>query len=373
MANIPIYPGSSSFFPGSTPFAFYDYDLQFQIDADKVTTFCARRLGYPMVDVELQDINFYTAFEESITTYGNELYAFKVRQDYLFLEGTPTGSSLNNTLITPNYSGMIRLSAQYGEETGVGGNVSYYDGIISLTSSIQDYDLGAWALNNSITGGIEIKKIFYEKAPAIVRFFDPNNLLDAVNLNNVSTNMSNMMMPLSYDFQRLNNIELNDIRRSQYSFELVNNNLRIFPVPQDGDARMSIRFQYIKLNERNYQISGSGNLVTNVSNVNYNNPVYSQINSIGRQWIFEYTLAICKEILGYIRGKYQTIPIPDSETTLNSNDLIISATADKQKLRDKLVAYFEETSRTKILERTAQEADFKNKENGMNPMQIYIG
>ena len=90
MANIPIWPGSSSFFPGETPFGFYDNDLDFQTDADKFAKFAAQRLGYPIVDVELQDIQFYTALEEAVTTYGNEVYAYRVRQDYLTLEGGPT-------------------------------------------------------------------------------------------------------------------------------------------------------------------------------------------------------------------------------------------------------------------------------------------
>ena len=111
--NIPIWPGSSSFFPGETPFGFYDYDYQFQTDADKVTTFCARRLGYPIMEVELQDLNFYAAFEEAITTYGNELYAYQVRDNMLSLEGAPTSSNLNNALITPNMATIIRLSQQY--------------------------------------------------------------------------------------------------------------------------------------------------------------------------------------------------------------------------------------------------------------------
>lgn len=372
--NIPPYPGSSSFFPGTTPFGFYDYDLQFQADADKVTTYCARRLGYPMVDVELQDLNFYAAFEEAITTYGNEVYAFKIKQDYLSLEGLSTGSNLNNTLITPSYAGMIRLSKQYGVEAGVGGNVDWKWGSIAVTASTQIYDLNIWAAANSVTGGIEIKRIFYEKDPAIMRTFDPANLLNAVNLSNVSTNMTNLMMPLSYDFQRLNSIELNDLRLSQYSFELINNKLRIFPVPKENDPRTNIYFQYIELKDRNITggVTGS-NLITNVSNVPFGNPVYSQINPVGRMWIFEYTLAICKETLGYIRGKYQTIPIPNSETTLNHNDLITSATNDKAKLREKLAAYLEETSRNKLLERTAQEAEYKIKENNSVPLQIYLG
>jgi len=120
MANAVIWPGSSSFFPGDTPFGFYDYEYQFQTDADKVADFCARRLGFPISDVELQPSHFYTAFEEAITTYGNEVYAYKVRQDYLDVEGASTGSNFNNTLIKSSMASIIRMSQQYGEEAGVG-------------------------------------------------------------------------------------------------------------------------------------------------------------------------------------------------------------------------------------------------------------
>ena len=108
MANIPIYPGSSSFFPGDTPFGFYDYDYQFQQDADKVAKFCAQRLGWPIENVELQDVNFYTAFEEAVTVYGNELYAYRLRDNYLNLEGSLTSSNLNQAIITPSMANIIR-------------------------------------------------------------------------------------------------------------------------------------------------------------------------------------------------------------------------------------------------------------------------
>ena len=121
MANTPIWPGSSSFFPGDTPFGFYDYDTQFQEDANKVAVFCARRLGYPLTEVELQDISFFTAFEEAVTAYGNEVYAYKASENYLSLEGSSTGSNLNYHLQKPNLATVVRLSEQYGEEAGVGG------------------------------------------------------------------------------------------------------------------------------------------------------------------------------------------------------------------------------------------------------------
>ena len=173
MANIPIWPGSSSFSPGDTPFGFYDSDTTFQTDADKVANFCARRLGYPLVEVELQDISFYAAFEEAITTYGNELYAYKIRDNQLTLEGSSTSNDLNNALITPSFEPIVRLTEQYGAEAGTGGNVPYHKGSIPVTASIQDYDLKKWAENEGITGSIEIKRLFYQASPAIVRYFDP--------------------------------------------------------------------------------------------------------------------------------------------------------------------------------------------------------
>jgi hypothetical protein len=384
MANAAIWPGSSSFFPGDTPFGFYDNDYQFQTDADKVADFCARRLGYPLVDVELQSTNFYTAFEEAVTTYGNEIYAFKVRQDYLSMEGTTTGSSFNNSVIQPNFASIVRMSHQYGEEAGVGGTVTWYTGSFHTKANQQDYDMTAWAAQSaSLAPGdtIEIKRVFYESPPAIVRYFDPYagtgtgmmNLLDTFGWGNYSPAINFLLMPINYDLQKIQAIEFNDqIRKSQYSFELVNNRLRLFPIPTVDEGKMF--FEYIKNSERNIAtMPSSSALVSNVSNVPYNNPNYTQINSIGRQWIFEYTLSLVKEMLGYVRGKYGTIPIPGAEVTLNHADLITAATAEKNLLLERLRGYLDETSRDKLLERRALEADYKTKELNMVPQLIFIG
>jgi hypothetical protein len=383
MANAQIWPGSSSFFPGDTPFGFYDYDYQFQTDADKVADFCARRLGYPLVDVELQQSNFYTAFEEAVTTYGNEIYAWKVRQDFLSMEGASTGSNLNNAVIQPNFGSIVRMSNQYGEEAGVGGTVTWYTGSFDTVANEQNYDMNAWAqASASLAPGdtIEIKRVFYEAPPAIVRYFDPYagtgtgmmNLLDTFGWGNYSPAINFLLMPINYDLQKIQAIEFNDqIRKSNFSFELVNNRLRVFPIPTVSGGKY--RFEYIKNSERNNpSMANSSGLVSNVSNVPYTNPKYVQINSIGRQWIFEYTLALAKEMLGYVRGKYGTLPIPGAEVTLNSGDLITAATSEKNLLLDRLRAYLEETSREKLLERRSLEADYKQKELNMVPQPIFI-
>ena len=385
MAVIPIYPGSSSFFPGDTPFGFYDNQYDFQVDADKVVTYVSRRLGYPIMDVELQDLNFYAAFEDAVTTYGNELYAYKVRENYLSIEGSPTSSNLNHELITPNFASVVRYTEQYGEEAGTGGTTTWYTGSVPVTAGQQDYDLKTWAsesLGLDNKDFIEIKRVFYEATPAIVKFFDPYagtgtgmmNMMDTFGWGNYAPAINFVMMPLSFDMQKIQAIEMSDtVRRSQFSFELINNNLRIFPIPQNDGH---IHIQYIKLSERNNPISkypkGQFN-VTNVSNVNYCNPNYCEINSIGRSWIFDYTLAVCKEILGYIRGKYTQVPIPGAETTLNQSDLLSAATSEKDTLITRLREYFDETSRKNLLASKAEEAESLTRIEASVPYPIYIG
>ena len=382
--NIPIWPGSSSFQPGETPFGFYDNDPQFQADANKFALFASRRLGYPIVDIELQDLNFYAAFEEAITTYGNELYAYSAQENLLSFQGASTTiGPANNQLIQPNLGAAIRLSDQYGTEAGVGGNVTWYSASIQLQPGVQDYNLTEWALNLGIAeGDLEIKRVFYEATPAIVRYFDPYagtgtgmmQLLDSFGFGGYSPAVNFLMMPINYDLQKLQAIELNDqIRRSQFSFELINNNLRIFPIP---DGRMQTTFlQYIKKSDRNnpYADNGVGSVITNVSNIPYENPNYTQINSIGRQWIFEYALAIVKEILGYVRGKYSNIPIPNAEITLNQSDLIAAATSERNALIERLRAYFDGTSRQSLMERKTAEGESLNKELGYVPFLIFVG
>ena len=383
--NIPIWTGTSTFSPGDTPFGFYDTDLQFQNDIDKFAIFAARRLGYPIVDIELQDLNFYAAFEEAVTTYGNEMFAYQASQNFLSFQGASTQiASANNNLPKPNLATSIRLADQYGVEAGVGGDVTWHKGSIDLISGQQDYDLEAFAIKEGVEAhDLEIKRVFYEATPAIVRFFDPyagtgmgmQGLMDSFGFGNSSPAINFMMMPINHDIAKLQAIELNDqVRRSQYSFELINKNLKIFPIPTLDLTKLFV--QYIKKSDRNnpYADTGSGDVITNISQVPYSNPVYSTINSIGRQWIFEYALALVKEILGYVRGKYNnTIPIPGENTQLNAPDLLGAATAEKTALIERLRAYFEETSRDKLLERKANEAESLQKELNYVPYTIYVG
>ena len=390
MSNIAIWNGTSTFTSGSgaTPFGFYDGDIAFRADADKVAQWCAQRLGYPLVEVELQSGSFYAAFEEAVTTYGNEVYQWKIRENYLNLEGTVTGSSLNNQVITPNLGSIIRISETYASEAGAGGDTTWYTGSFTLKNNVQDYDVAAQLKAQGITGSIEIKKIFYESPPAIVRYFDPyagtgtgiQSLLETFGFGQMSPGINFLLMPIFFDVQKVQAIQLNDqIRKAAFSFDIHNNHVRVFPIPtsvtEGYNDKMFIH--YIIKEERNnpvtqYNAQASGSLITNISNVPYANPVYIQINSVGRQWIRQYALATVKEILAYIRGKYSTVPIPGSEVTLNQQDLLTDARAEKIALLEQLRAMLDQTSRKTQLEQQATEVDFAQKQLANVPLPIYF-
>jgi hypothetical protein len=392
--SVSIWNGSSSFSPGQTPFGFYDDDSVFSSEADRVAKFCAVRLGYPLMSVELQSGSFYAAFEEAITVYGNEVYQWQVRENFGALNGAslPAGvTTLSDAVTTPNLGSIIRIAKNYGSEAGTGGTVNWYTGSIELTPYSQSYDLNAWAASSaslSLGDSIEIKRIFYEAPPAIARYFDPyagtglayQGMMEEFGFGAYSPGITFMMMPLSFDVLRLQGIEFNDqIRRSGYSFEIENNQLRIFPIPSWNHK---LYFQYVKISERDDSeitpatiVSGSTtiNKISNISNVPYTNPVYSQINSIGKQWIYQYALAISKEMLGYVRNKYTNIPIPNDNVTLNGPDLISGATNDKAALLTSLRETLDQSSRFNYLTRMSQESDFIQKSLLGVPMPIYIG
>lgn len=375
-----VWTGEATFITGSTPFGFYDTDSTFATDAEKVAKFCAVRLGYPLMDVELQSGSFFACFEEAVTTYGNEVFQYKIRENYLSLEGSSTELSANNTLVEPTLTRVIEITKNYGTEAGVNGFLTKYTGSLEMVAGKQDYDLDEWAANQGITGGIEIRKIFFESPPAILRYFDPyagtgtgiQSLMDAFDFGSYSPGVNFLLMPISHDLLKVQAIEFNDqVRRSAYSFELVNNKLRIFPIPTKSSA---LRFEFFKEEEKAaYGFKQGTGIIKSVSEVPYSNPVYSEINSVGKQWIYRYTLALAKELLAYVRGKYITIPIPNSETTLNHADLLADARTEKEALLVNLREMLDQTSRRAQLERKAEESENLNKTLQGIPMVIYIG
>ena len=382
MANISIWPGSSSFFPGDTPFGFYDTDTQFQSDADKVADWCARRLWYPLVDIELQPVNFFTCFEEAINEYGSQLYHFQIINNFHTLEGTSTGSNLNNNIVTPNLGNTVNISEQYGSEVdGAGGNYKLERGTLEVKTGTQQYDLITDA-SSSISGSdsVYIKKIYHYQPAAINRYFDPyagtgtgiQSLMESFGFGNYSPGVNFMLMPMYFDILKIQAIELNDhIRKSAYHFDLVDNRyLKLFPIPT---RNYTLHFEYQLKSVANNPIKNPIGGITNMSNVPYTNPTYKFINEPGRQWIRRYALALAKEMLGSVRGKFQSIPIPGDTTTLDFARLLSEASAEKIALIEELKSFLEETTRVKQLERQNQEAQLTQETFYKVPYPIYIG
>ena len=292
--KIPIWPGSSSFFPGDTPFGLYDTDTTYQTDIEKSADWCAKRLGYPIVDIELQDINFYTCFEEAVTEYSTQVNFYNIKENLLTLKGTATGSNLTHKEITPTHDRLVTIAKSYGAEAGVGGNVTYYSASISVTQSQQVYDLtdpNFVSLESGTAGvdDIEVKKVYYQGTPAMSRYFDPyvgtgygsDHLLDGFGMGNYSPAVNFLMMPMYDDLLRVQAIEFNDtIRKSAYSFQLVNDRLKIFPKPS---ANFKMWIEYVKRADRKDALKhGSvANTVTDFSNAGYDNMLYRNINDPG--------------------------------------------------------------------------------------------
>ena len=382
MANIPIWPGSSSFSSGDTPFGFYDSDTSFQTDAVTTADWCAKRLGYPLVDIELQSINFFACFEEAINEYGSQVYNFQIINNFHTLEGNTTGSNFNNQLITPNLGGTVNISEQYGNETeGGGGDYELQKGTLNVAKGTQKYEL-LTSTSSSLSGSeaVYIKKVMHYQPSAINRYFDPyagtgtgiQSLMQSFGFGNYSPGVNFMLMPIYFDVLKLQAIEFNDqIRKSAYHFSIEDNRyLKLFPIP---NRNYTLHFDYVLNSVANNPIKNtSTNLITDISNVPYTNPTYKHINQPGRQWIRRYTLALAKEMLGGIRGKYQSLPIPGETTTLDYARLLSEASTEKDKLIEELQKLLEETTRVKQLERQEQEAELTQKTFYKVPYPIYI-
>ena len=385
MAQEPIWPGSGSAVSGSTPFGLYDTDTTFQTDAPKFAKWCAQRLGYPIMAIELQDTQFYACFEEAITEYSAQVNQFNIRENLLSLRGQATGSSnsVTHKRITPNLADTIRISEQYGSEAGVGGKIEHYSGSVSVVSGSQVYDLNKWAEISASGKAIEIKKVFYESSPAVQRYFDPYagtgagsyNMLDGFGWGSMTPAVQFMMMPIYADLLRIQAIEFNDqIRKSAHTFELKNNKLRIFPNPT---TNYPLWFEYVLTEDRENPMqvpySGSANVVSDFSNVPYDNMEYQFINDVGKQWIRKYGLALTKELLGMVRSKYGSIPVPNAETTLDGDTLRTEAQTEKEFLVTQLRENLEASSRKVMMEADSEESTRLQEKLNKVPLPIYIG
>ena len=402
--NKPIWPGSSSFSVGSTPFGFFDNDPMFQQQADSFANHSAQNVGYPIMDVELIDINFYNAFESAVVEYSNQVNQVNITNNLLNTLGINTGSKFltnsgfSDTLVGSSLSYITKLSRAYGTEADSGGNVKWHSASIDIRDGVQTYSIRA-AVEKSLgieltnSSSIEIKRVLHNVPPAIVRYFDPfvgtglgsQNLLDSFDFGGFSPSINFMMMPIHQDLLRLQTIEFNDrIRKSHFSFELHGDNIKLFPVPgTQGTAATpyfkNVWFEFLFEEDKANDALLFGNtavmngVVSDASNIPYKYQKYSQINDMGRAWIYRYGAALVKEMLGYVRGKYSSIPIPNAEVTLNGSDLVSQGQTEKETLITQLREFLEKLTKESMMTRQQAENDALNEILSKVPTKIYIG
>jgi hypothetical protein len=379
----------------ATPFGIYDNDLEFKIDAPKTATWVARRLGYPIVNIELDNQQIWACFEESTSEYSAQVNQFNLRNNLDILRGQPKGKidNYSQTLVDGSYlPTAIRMSQQYGALAGVGGSTAIQKAYIDLTSSVQVYDLMNQAVNvndnkkfNQIFSGsstIDVTKVYYEAVPAITRFFDPYsvgaqgtlNLMSELGFGNYSPSAQFLMMPLYEDVLRMQHIEFNDhIRKSAHTFNIVDNKLEIFPVPS-GMGMTRVYFDYMSRDEFEHDSQTiQSESLSDYSDIPYDFIQYSNINEVGKQWIRKYTLALTKELLGAIREKYSTVPIPDGEVSLDGAALRAEAQVEKDALVEQLRQNLEEMSRKNVMENKAHESTHHQEMLRKVPLKLYVG
>ncbi len=222
---------------GITPFGFFDADSAFQVDAPRAAEFVARKLGYPVVEVELLDKQIYACFEEAITTYGNQVNQFNAREHMMSLQGLSTSTSATQkNIVGTALPQLVKLASDYGTEAQSGGDVNVKRGWISASIGTQSYDLKTlWADPYESGSAIEIRRMYHYMPPAIARYYDPfattglglTNLMSEFGFDGYSPPVTFVMMPAYEDLLRIQAIEINDmIRKSQYGFEIANNVVR---------------------------------------------------------------------------------------------------------------------------------------------------
>lgn len=386
MATTPeyiAYDGQPANPSGLTPFGIFDLESNFQTDGPKVANFVATRLGYPILDVELQDLQIYACFEESVIEYGKQVNQFRAR-DYMY---NMLGSSTSTDMTQRNVVGtalpqIIKLASDYGTEALSGGDIDLKRGYINTSPYVATYDLkDLWGDASESGESLEIRKVYHEATPALARYYDPfaatglgiTNLFAEFGFDGYSPAITFVMMPAYEDMLRVQAIEINDqIRKSIHTFTLANNVLTVSPIPQTS---FNMFFDYYVTSDKTSAIlqSGSQNeFVSDFSNIPLEHLPYNNINSIGKVWIYKYTLALAKELLGMIRSKYERVPIPNSEIKMDGEVLRREAVQEKEMLVKELQETLTKAGYHEQMKLQAESSEAQTKILDRVPLLIYV-
>ena len=372
---------------GAVPFGFYSDETDFQVEADKVHLFVHRHLGADILQVELSKRQVWSCFEQACLEYSAIINTHQARNQLMSLLGQPTGSlsGSQQLFIHETLSFLERAAEPYSYLAGVGGPYNYVMGSIDLVSGQQDYDLTTDLKDTAGTPIYDLQpsasktqlrviEVLHFSPASAYRFFDSTSAINYLNnefsFESFTPETIFYVLPVFEDILRAQQFEISQkVRRSIYSFDIIGNKLRIYPTPVSMQLPRKLWVKVAPVPDPTMRTTLSGTLgaslsytdssvygVSNVANLPYGNIPYTDINSVGRQWIRQYTLALAKELLGLIRSKFTTIPIPNSDLTLNGEALVSQGREDKDKLVTSLTEMLASLTYDQLLVREAEKA-----------------
>ena len=364
-----------SFTRNPTPFGFFDSDVDFQSEADSTVTFVKRKLGDDILSVELTKKQVWACLEESFLEYCriiNEADAKSQLNNHL---GYATGSNKAGLFPKQNLEYLLRMSEPYAMEAGVGGSYNEVSGSIQLKAKQQDYDIyeqlkdddGNLIVSssaNSPRNKMRIREVFHFSPQAAYRFFDTTSAVNYLNnefsFESFTPETVFYVLPVFEDVLRAGQMEMsNRVRKSNYSYRVVGSKIRIFPQPT-GEMTNQKLWIRVSFNPDPYNPDVADESIygtSNLSNIPFGLYEYKNVNSVGRQWIRQYCLALSTELLGQVRSKFSSVPIPNADLQLNGGDLISQGREDQGRLRDQLIELLDSLTYSKLLEGQATDAE----------------
>jgi hypothetical protein len=375
-----------------TPFGFFDTDTGFQGEADAMVTFVKRKMGDDILSVELTKKQIWACFEESFCEYGAVINKYQAQSQLMNLMGIPTGSFMSGSAnIGPhgkeqmwpkeNLEFVIRRAEPYAFEAGgMGGSFDTISGSITMVENQQDYniytDLKDGADNiifdQQAEGSktkLKIMEVFHFSTQAAYRFFDTTSAINYLNnefsFESFTPETVFYVLPVFEDVLRGGMLDMsNRVRRSNYTWKISGKNIRIYPRPSGTPVVPKKLWLRVAYSPDPFSPSIQDDTmygVSNMSNLPYGNLMYSKINSIGRQWIRQYTLASSKELLGLVRSKFGSVPIPGGDLSLNGTDLVSQGREEKTNLKTDLKEMMDTMTYDSMIESEA--AQIENLQN----------
>jgi hypothetical protein len=400
----------------SLPFGIYvspEYWSEGQINAFKAgaveqVSYVYNRLGGDVLDIELVDTQVYAAYEEAILEYSYLINLHQSKNVLPYVLGQATGSFDNSGQLTGsavphdialkfpkmNFVYAKNIGISTSGEVGLNGNEPIYSASIQMNPGTQDYDLqaiisasaatGNYDFSNALNGKrIAVRKVYYKTAAASWNFYGYFGGLNVVgNLSTYGQYADDSTFEIIPTWQnKLQAMAYEDAiktRVSDFSYELKNNKLRIYPVPNQASApniwvEFSVPTDAWTNTGGDSVTASSTDGINNMNTIPFENLPYDKINSIGKQWIRRFCLALCKEMLGQIRSKFGSIPIPGDSVTLNGEALISESQGEQDKLREELKTLLAEMTYPKIGEDSAKMMEDASKTQAYIPNLIYVG